>query len=666
MSVAFILNPGYNTINNIHHTFWDQEGDAIANSSLTQALAVSTSVAAPSHVITGGTNPAQLFMSDPITLETDAPQFKAPILQAPSAELEEITELTPAAGITFLNDAHFTSGTGPSTVVRDIDGVGTLTCSTLKYTTLDPAIPEADVSQWATFGASTNVNLNGNNLIDSTRYFLKIPQSIEAKVPSNTAQFSFGNSGSDTNTYSTLNVFTSDGQAGVASGALQVISTTRPSSTSFNSKAGCTSLISNGGDVQVGYGGSAGSIRLCYAGLTGAMTRAFTINNSGALAFNSTFISGTETVGNFGTAGQIIQSNGSSAAPSWVTPQTFTFAQYVLYVAKNGLDANAGNITSPKLTIQSAINAATALYPQQVAIIIAPGVYTENIAFTRPNISLIGYAPSSAQNLLTQIVGSVDLFIDVSQDLYYSQICLYNLHITGLIWDSSNVVHTFNIEQCRLTNSGQVFVQSTSANNRTRLFRCVILQSDATANTDPMLRFTSGDIYLNELEVTAKNNCNVVQFEQTAKCPTCAICLFTSETTSPVAEPIINIRSNGTNTPFVFTQSAFVYSSYVPKTANPTSAGIRVAAQTGRPYISVTYNSFALAGTNGTNYAIYDSNYNTATAGYYFFFSNNGGVNPAGVNAVVPSLIDFAPQASAILGHSTGSAQNKFTLTAVA
>jgi hypothetical protein len=181
-----------------------------------------------------------------------------------------------------------------------------------------------------------------------------------------------------------------------------------------------------------------------------------------------------------------------------------------------------------------------------------------------------------------------------------------------------------------------------------------------------MLRFTSGDIYLNELDVTAKNNCNVVKFEQTARCPTCAVCLFTSDTTSAVAEPIINIRSNGTNTPFVFTQSAFVYSSYVPKTASPTSAGILVAAQTGRPYISVTYNTFALAGTNSSNYAIYDSNYNTSTAGYYFYFSNNGGVNPAGVNAVVPSLIDFAPQASAIYGFASGASQNKFTLTAVA
>jgi len=112
MSVAFILNPGYNTINNVHHTFWDQGADCVANESLNPVLAVATSLSAPSHIVTGGTNPAQLYMSDPITLSTDAPQFNAPILQTASAELQEVTELVQDAGITFLNDAHFTSGSG--------------------------------------------------------------------------------------------------------------------------------------------------------------------------------------------------------------------------------------------------------------------------------------------------------------------------------------------------------------------------------------------------------------------------------------------------------------------------------------------------------------------------------------------------------------------------
>lgn len=1015
MSVAFILNQGYNTINNVHHTFWDQDGDAIKNSSLTQALEVTTSVAAPSHVITGGTNPAQLFMSDPITLETDAPQFKAPILQAPSAELEEVTELTPAAGITFLNDVHFTSGTGPSAVVSDIDGVGTLTCGTLKYTTLDPAIPTADVSQWATFGASTNVNLNGHSLTDATRSTIFIAQPISAISSTSNSNSQFGNSINDSSLTGTIDLWTNEGRAGSNKCQLNVRAANSTGGSAFYANPRSITLNDGGygGDIQLSTSGT-GKYRLIYDN----SNKAITVNQSGALCFNSTFGANTPVEGSFGTAGQIIQSNGSAAPPSWVNapsasnwstydatsdvdlagykltnssvadekivyatsstadpyaalmvtktassttadnitfigcevlnpvsgnnsfqivtkntgaiktsdkfgdlPASATFVSFnasanvlsndagnstiitydigrkgiefngygcvafdsvcnsgatpptqgsfgtagqvlqsngsivapswvdapsasnwstydatsdvdlasysltdslgdvkiskpivltntdnkktklislvspidnntvqtaislssntgyatqsvvqvisnpititaasigqrsggcilandgdtslvpsgsgsvrlayssgskattinssgalafnsgytggvftegnfgttgyvaasagssspptwtdvntlittpdnILYVSKNGSDSNKGSIAAQKLTIQSAINTATLSYPQQVVIIIAAGVYSENLSITRPNITLLGYAPSSAQNLLTQIVGSVSIACTASQDLYYSQVCIYNLQISGLITDTSSVVHTLNIEQCRMTNTGQIFAQTSSANNRTRLFRCVILQSSTTADVNPMLLFSSGDIYLNQLDVTAKNNCNVVKFNGTAKCPTCATCLFNSDTTSTVAEPIVLIApTDGTNYPFVFTQSAFVYSSYAPKLSHPESAGICVSSAAGRPYISVTYNSFALAGTNGSNYAIYDTGYNTATAGYYFYFSNNGGVNPAGIHALVPSLADFGAQASAIYGFSGGGSQNKFTLSAVA
>ena len=76
MSVAFILNPGYNTINNVHHTFWDQDEDNIKNDSLNQALEVSTSVKAPIHVV-GDTHTISATAGGIIT---DAPQFEIPIV----------------------------------------------------------------------------------------------------------------------------------------------------------------------------------------------------------------------------------------------------------------------------------------------------------------------------------------------------------------------------------------------------------------------------------------------------------------------------------------------------------------------------------------------------------------------------------------------------------
>jgi hypothetical protein len=164
MSVAFILNPGYNTISNVHHTFWDLDGDAIKNSSLTQALEVSTSVSAPSHVVTGGTDPAQFYMLDATTLATDAPIFKAPVLQGPTFQSDLIGEFTAAAGISVQSDMTFEV----DTVKHSITGVDELTCGTLHYTTLDPAIVPGDASTWSEYPATQAVDMVSYNSVSYT------------------------------------------------------------------------------------------------------------------------------------------------------------------------------------------------------------------------------------------------------------------------------------------------------------------------------------------------------------------------------------------------------------------------------------------------------------------------------------------------------------------
>lgn len=849
MSVAFILNPGYNTINNVHHTFWDQQGNAIANSSLTQALEVETSVSAPSHVITGGTDPAQFYMLDATTLATDAPIFKAPVLQAPTAFSDLVGEFTTDGGVSFQNDIHMTY----DAVAHDIDGVGTLTCDTLKYTTLDPAITPDIPSAWSSYPALSNVDLNnnrlvntGSNTVDIITPSLKVQNAAEGEASAPTQVLVYSQS-DNAETTAQLQLYA--GNSTIAIGTLTQCPTTAtgglfPEYSSFGTDSAALRLAGSAGDIAImpcnQFQANTGKIRLCYnqglsavslntlgalafnsdwaAGvpvdgdygtsgqiiqsngdaappswvaapsasnwseypatervdlasyglksssttvdfnsglsLTGNYTdiysgsssnagddnntviiaigtnaqtysqmrmqcnsglsssksasgfqylagsgilssantrdivlqsgdygientrnirfaydgssKAYTINPSGALAFNANW-NGTDPIieGSYGTSGQLIQSNGSSAPPSWIAAPIS--GRYVLYVATDGLDANAGDITHPKLTIQSAINTATALYPQQVVILVQPGVYSGALSITRPNITLLGLSPSSQQNLLTQIAGNISIACTASQDLYYSQICIANLLVSGSIIDTSSVVHTLNIEACRIAANGNVFAQTSSADNRTRLVKCTLLQASLTADVNPMMLFSSGSILLNQLDVTAKNNCNLVKFNGTAILPTCALCTFTSDSASTVAEPIVLLApTDGANKPFTFGYNAFIYSSYAPKLSHPESAGICVSSTTGRPYITVAYNSFALAGTDATGYAIYDSGYNTSTAGYYFFFSNNGGVNPAGINAVIPLLTDFAPQAHHIYGFSGGGSQNKFTLSAVA
>ena len=820
MSIAFLLNPGYNTINNVHHTFWNQDEDNIKNESLNPVLAVATSLSAPSHIVTGGTNPAQLFMSDPITLETDAPQFKAPILQAPSAELEEITELTPAAGITFLNDAHFTSGTGVDEVVRDIDGVGTLTCDTLKYTTLDPAIPTADVSQWATFGASANVNLNGKNLTDSTRSSVFIPQNITSLTTTGLGETMIGNSVDDTtksavlalqtnylksgdatarftqnpnnavvtgtyfyNKPRSLNV-SSDGSVILRSAVSEILMVYGNGDKAFligpSGQLSFNATISNGGMLN-GNAGTAGQIvqsngisappswvnapsasnwstfdatsdvdlagfRLTnssttdekivyatsstadpfaammvtktassatadditfigseiyptsgistsfnivtknsgaikktdkYGDLPGSATfvsfnasanilsndagnstiitydtsrKGIEFNNYGCVAFDSVCNSGATppTPGSFGTSGQILQSNGSTVAPSWVSPAIS--GRYVLYVATNGLDANAGDITNPKLTIQSAINTATALYPQQVAIVIAPGVYSGALSITTPNITLLGYAPSANQNLLTQIVGNISIACTASQDLYYSQIGIFNLQVSGSITDTSSAVHSLNIEQCRLASNGRIVWQNSSVDNRTRLERVVLLHAAAGAGTDPLLCFSSGMATLNLLDVTAKDNAPVLQFDGTATLNTCTLCTFSSTTTSPTAAPIVYIAiANGGTAPlsqkgFAFAYCAFTYSAPVVRAfSSGKNCGIVTDSITGNVNLIITYNAFNLLLCDATCFVVSDINKNTPSkASTVRFFSNLSTYLATGIDTLSGNKTTFA------------------------
>ena len=387
------------------------------------------------------------------------------------------------------------------------------------------------------------------------------------------------------------------------------------------------------------------NIRFAYDG----SSKAYTINPSGALAFNADW-NGTSPIieGSYGTSGQIIQSNGSSAAPSWVSPAIS--GRYVLYVATNGLDANAGDITNPKLTIQSAINTATALYPQQVVILIQPGVYSGALSITTPNITLLGYAPSANQNLLTQIVGNISIACTASQDLYYSQIGIFNLQVAGSITDTSSAVHSLNIEQCRLAGTGRIVWQNSSANNRTRLERVVLLHGDAGAGIDPLLCFSSGMATLNLLDITSKDNAPVLQFDGTATLNTCTLCNFASTTTSATAAPIVYIAiANGGTAPlsqkgFAFAFCAFTYSAPVARAfSSGKNCGIVTDSITGNINLNITYNAFNLLLCDATCFVVSDINKNTPSkASTVRFFSNFSTYLATGIDTLVGNKTTFA------------------------
>lgn len=366
------------------------------------------------------------------------------------------------------------------------------------------------------------------------------------------------------------------------------------------------------------------------------------INNVGALSFNTAWTGDSPnpiTEGSYGDIGQILSSNGDGAAPEWIDVVVPTSSEKVFYVSNsNGSDTANGTVNYPFASIAYALSMASALYPDQVVILIAPGVYSEtSLAITTPNISLVGYSPSAQQNLLTQIIAPISITIGTSQDLYYSQIGLYNLQISGSISDTSSAVHTLNIKNVRISGDGNLIIQNSSSDSRTYLDQVVLLHGRATASTDPLLWFRSGTSKLSSLDVTARDNCPVLQFDGTAKLLLCGLSTFESTTSSSSASPIVVIKpdnggpypQDGTNKAYAFGYCSFSYTSPTAKTNSP---GILCQASAGHPILFVAYNTFNLTGCVSPAFAIKDY-YKTTNFTLINFFSNSSVTSASGIDS---------------------------------
>ena len=277
----------------------------------------------------------------------------------------------------------------------------------------------------------------------------------------------------------------------------------------------------------------------------------------------------------------------------------------------------------------------------------------EPLSITTPNVTLVGYSPCGQQNLLTHITGDISIGCTASQNLYTSQIGIFNLHITGSIIDTSTVVHSLNVEACRVDARGRVFWQNSTADNRTRLQRVTLLHSLSTANTDPMICFSSGMCTLSLLDVSSSNNCPVLQFDTvtgptgasgatgtvyTGTLQTCGLCTFSSGATSASAVPIVKILpDNATPKTYSFGSNGFVYESFTAKSGvsgcntgiyigATGSNGITGGAGAGNPQIVLQYNVFArngcVGGTGGTSAVIDGNKTSLAKRANVYYYSN--------------------------------------------
>jgi hypothetical protein len=154
-----------------------------------------------------------------------------------------------------------------------------------------------------------------------------------------------------------------------------------------------------------------------------------------------------------------------------------------------------------------------------------------------------------------------------------------------------------------------------------RLTNCQIV-SGGSSGLDPLLEITKiGQVIMNNCTLTAKGAQNCLKFSGTATCDTIANCKFESSTTSQTAPAIVLINTSGSNT-FSFGQSIFSYSSTANKTASPSSSGICANSSAGNPNIVAVNCFFALAGTNGSNFAIQDLQHGTPQTAIVLYGGN--------------------------------------------
>ena len=116
-----------------------------------------------------------------------------------------------------------------------------------------------------------------------------------------------------------------------------------------------------------------------------------------AIQFNANGVFGGDANLTFDTSTNLMALAGNLSVSGNVTAQNInaninitSASSNIIYVAKNGSSSNTGGLTSPLLTIESAMNMAAGL-GGNVSIHVAPGTYTENMPITiPPNTALMG------------------------------------------------------------------------------------------------------------------------------------------------------------------------------------------------------------------------------------------------------------------------------------
>lgn len=307
------------------------------------------------------------------------------------------------------------------------------------------------------------------------------------------------------------------------------------------------------------------------------------------------------------------------------------------YVSPNGSDSTGkGNIESPFASIQKAIDDAEAsgsnLY---YYIMVMPGNYTENITITK-KLNLIGMASSPySASVGCVISGSVTINVgNNGADMFNNAVNISGFLIGSLVSFVSTENSILNIENCYLYSddnaSGRaLYFNPSCANSRLRLTNTIIV-SGGSAGLDPLVEITSvSQVLMNNCYFSAKGLQNVLKLSGTATCDTINTVKFESSNSGANIPAIVEITATVSAT-YTFSNCGFIYASATNKSANAAASGIYSNSATGNNRIVALYCSFFLLGTSSAlNYAIQDAYHGGASQMIVLYYMNGASLQNA-------------------------------------
>lgn len=289
----------------------------------------------------------------------------------------------------------------------------------------------------------------------------------------------------------------------------------------------------------------------------------------------------------------------------------------LLYVssASTGLVFEDGQVLTPFSTIQKALTYINNNYDGTYYYIqLQNGVYSESFTITKPCF-IQGLGKSTYEDGVgCQITGTITVNIPTSGNLFNTCFNLSGVLLSGYINNISNGDVCVNLRDVYIYSSGSSILHNPSGLSRLRIQDC-FFNSVNTSSTDPLLDIRSGSsLLMSNTIINAKGLQSCLKFSTSATCDTVVNCKFECDNTSASVEPLVYVAGTASAT-FTFTYCGFLYSSTTSKSANALACGIYNNTSTGNNRIVSLYNSFFLLGTDvNLNYAIEDAKYGTANA----------------------------------------------------